>query len=49
MARQDGQDVCQRHGITYHVHPNIRSAFCSHVRHLSQMGKLAQPLELEMG
>jgi linoleoyl-CoA desaturase len=43
------EDVCQRHGVTYHVHPNIWSAFRSHVRHLWQMGKVGQPLELEMG
>jgi linoleoyl-CoA desaturase len=43
------QDVCQRHGITYHVHPSTLSAFRSHIRHLRQMGKLGQPLELEMG
>ena len=42
-------DVCRRHGIAYHVHPNIGSALRSHVRHLRQMGRLRQPLELEMG
>ena len=43
------QEVCQRHDLTYQAHPNIWSAFRSHVRHLWEMGNLGQPLELEMG
>jgi linoleoyl-CoA desaturase len=43
------QEVCKRHGLTYQAHPNIWSAFRSHVRHLWEMGKLGQPLDLEMG
>jgi linoleoyl-CoA desaturase len=43
------QEVCQRHGVAYQAHPNIWSAFRSHVRHLREMGKLGHPLELEMG
>ena len=43
------QEVCQRHDLTYQAHSNIWSAFRSHVRHLWKMGKLGQPLEVEMG
>jgi len=43
------REVCQRHDLTYQTHPNIWSALHSHVRHLREMGKLGQPLELEMG
>ena len=43
------QEVCQRHDLTYQAHSNLWSAFRSHVRHLWEMGKLGQPLELEMG
>jgi linoleoyl-CoA desaturase len=43
------EEVCERHGLTYQAHPSIWSAFGSHLRHLWQMGKLGQPLELEMG
>jgi linoleoyl-CoA desaturase len=43
------EEVCQKHDVTYQAHSNIWSAFRSHVRHLSEMGKLGRRLELEMG
>src|SRR3954452_8911196 len=38
-----------RHGVRYSVHPSLRAALGSHVRHLRAMGRLGVPVAIEMG
>jgi linoleoyl-CoA desaturase len=43
------RQACHRHGIRYTVHPTLRAALRSHLRHLRQLGQTGVRAELEMG